>query len=181
MLSVSDDNPDIQCFFPLQQIEFIKKFKIDQKQNVNFFYSNLISYDGYDKDFDFTRPILGFGTVVHWCIAMAVYMGFSEIYLLGCDNTGIVVNIKSMLKTNDDADYGYEVSENDKKRMEANLQNSSLEAYLDTYMLTIKDYRRLNEYCSRRKIKLVNCSSQTVIDSVPRMRLVDVLNNKAES
>ena len=178
MLSVSDGNPDIQCFFPVQQMQFINHFEIDKHMNVNYFYSNQVLYDGYDKEMDFTKPIPGFGTVVHWCIAMAVYMGFSEIYLLGCDNTGIVVNIKSLLRTNDDTDYGYEVSENEKKRLEALLERNNLEAYLKTYLLTVQDYRRLYKYCSDRNIKLVNCSSQTVIDSVPRKSLTDVLSQK---
>ena len=86
--------------------------------------------------------------------------------------------MKSILHQNDDSDYGYVVTDNEKKRMEKMLENSSLEAYLKSYLCTIQDYRRLFEYCQRRNIKLINCSAETVIDSIPRMRLKEVLRKK---
>ena len=178
MMTVNEDNPNLQCFCPVQNIQFIKDFEIDKKLNMNYFYSTFTMYENYDKEIDYTKPGLGFGTVVQWCITMAIYMGFSEIYILGCDNTGIITNIKSICQQNDDDDYGYEMTENEKKRMEAMLSRSSLEAYLRTYLLSVKDYRRLYQYCSERNIKLVNCSAQTAIDSIPRKRLTDVIAGK---
>ncbi len=178
MLSVGDENPEVQCFFPIDQHQFIKEFDIDKKINTNYFLINQTFYDDYNNEFDLTKPIPVFHAVVLYCISMAVYMGFSEIYLLGCDNTGIIVNIKSFLHENDNDDYGYDVSENDKKRMEAMLEKAGVEAYLESHLLATKNFRRLYKYCSDRNIKLVNCSSQTVIDSIPRKRMIDVLQNK---
>lgn len=178
MLSVADSNHDMQCFFPVQQIDFVHDYCIDKKLNVNYFYTGLCMYDGFSKEIDYTKCVAGFGTVVQWCITMAIYMGFTEIFLLGCDNTSIITTVKSILHKNDDSDYAYSVSENEKKRMEKMLENSSLEAYLQSYLHTLQDYRRLYEYCSERGIELVNCSAETVIDSIPRMRLIDVLNRK---
>ena len=178
MLSAGDGNPDMQCFFPLRQMEFVKKHGIDKKLNVNYFCSGLIMYEGFDKEIDYTKCVISFGTVVQWCVAMAVYMGCKEIYLLGCDNTHIITTVKSVLHKNDDNDYSYAVSENEKKRMENLLANSSLETFLQDYLRTLQDYRRLYAYCSKKGIKLVNCSAETVIDSIPRMSLKDVLDGK---
>ena len=41
--------------------------------------------------------IPSFTTVVQYCIIVAIYMGFNEIYLLGCDSTGIVATINCAL------------------------------------------------------------------------------------
>ena len=168
------DNSPI-CFFPVQQNSFVEEFKLSDDLKISYFYTGLYFFDGFDSKIDYTKVVPGFGTVVQWCITMAIYMGFSEIYLLGCDNTGIVTTIKSALKTNDDNDYVYEVTENEKKRLEALLNKNSLEDYLREYMNTFVGYRNLFYYCKKRNIKLVNCSSITVIDSIPRDSLTNVL------
>ena len=178
MLSVGKHNPELQCFFPIEQLDFITKYGIDKQLNVNYFYSALNMYNNYNHLINYSKPVLAFGTVVQWCITMAIFMGFQEIYLLGCDNTGIITTLKSILHQNDDNDYSYSVSKNEKLRMEKMLENSSLEAYLQSYIRTVQDYRRLMQYCYKRQIKLVNCSSETVIDSLPRKKLSEVLNMK---
>ena len=177
MHAVGRGNPQLQCFFPIQFQWFVQKYHLEQDLNVRYFYYyGMLLYDGWNGKIDYTGPVPCFSTVVQFCITMAIYMGFSEIYLLGCDNTSILVNIKSMLRQNDDRDYAYAVSENEKKRMESLLGDGGLEGYLSSYLATFRDYRRLYQYCADRGIQLVNCSAETVIDSIPRKRLKDVLN-----
>lgn len=175
MLSVGDFNPELQCFFPIDQIEFVKTFDIGKRMNVNYFCSNSYMYEGYSKKYDYTKRVIGFGTVVQWCIAMAIYMGIKEIYLLGCDNTGIITSVKSYLHKNYESDYFYKVTDNEKKRLEKAVAANSLESYIKSYLHTLQDYRRLFQYCSKRQISLVNCSSETVIDSLPRKSMKEVL------
>lgn len=165
------------CFFPLERESFCKKHKLDKKLNLCYFAAKprLTLYEDFDLPIDFTKYLPGFGTVVQYSICMAIYMGFSEIYLLGCDNTGIMVTIKSALKENDKNDYAYTVSENEKKRMENLLNRNSIEQYAIDYAQTLTAYRILYEYCGKRGIKLVNCSSSTVIDSIPRKSLKQVI------
>lgn len=176
MKKVNEGNEDIQVFFPIQQRQFVKKFGLDSLLNVNYFLSELYMTENYKKDMDFTKPIPYFGTVVQWCIIAAVYMGFSEIYILGCDNTSLMVTMKSSLHINDDNDYAYNVTENEKKRMEYIVQRNGLEEYTQSYLETLKGYRKLCNYCNKRGIRLVNCSAQTVIDSVPREKYEDVIS-----
>ena len=180
LFSETDHNSEIEYFFPFQQMGFIHGFHIDDKLNVNYYYpeSFYTIYDGFHDSIDFTKPIPVFGTIIHTCICMAVYMGFSEIYLLGCDCTGIVGTIKSILHQNDDQDYAYSISNEEKTRMEKMLERRSYEEFLTNYTNSIIDYRRLCQYCRSRNISLVNCSGETVIKSIPRMRLADVLGGK---
>lgn len=165
------------CFFPLEREAFCREHKLDEKLNLHYFASKprLTLYEGFDLPIDFTKYLPGFGTVVQYCICMAIYMGFSEIYLLGCDNTGIMVTLKSALKMNDSSDYAYVISDNEKKRMENLLNRNSIEQYAIDYAQTLTAYRILYEYCSKRGIKLINCSSRTVIDSIPRKSLKQVI------
>ena len=172
-VKTTDNSPF--CFFPVQQRDFIEKYELEKELKIAYFASGMLFPEGFNGKIDYTKFVPGFGTVVQWCVTMAIYMGFSEIYLLGCDNTSILTTIKSALKRNDDNDYGYSVTENERKRMEGLLEKQSLEAYVNSYLETLKGYRYLFDYCEKRNIKLVNCSSTSVIDSIPRDTLTNVL------
>lgn len=180
MKSVNTEENIPHCFFPIEQKSFVHRFHLDEELQINYFYSGFCFHSNYNKAIDYTGIVPGFGTVVHWCITMAVYMGFHEIYLLGCDNTGLMVTMKSAMKQNDEQDYAYFISENGKKRMETQLKRQSLEESVSAYLRTLRDYRNLFQYCKKRKVYIVNCSSTTVIDSIPRKPLSDVLKEKRQ-
>lgn len=171
-------NKDIECFFPIQYRQFIEDNDINDCLNVNYFCTLKRMYDGYNKKIDFTRPSIAFYTVVQWCISMAIYMGIKEIYLLGCDCTSMVSIFKSVLHQNDSNDYAYEITQNEKMRLENTVGKINLEDTMSGCLIQFQDYRRLFEYCTKRHIKLVNCSAETVLTSVPRESLSDVLADK---
>ena len=174
MRDVGRYGDDVVCFFPIEQYDFCQKFNLESYLNIHYFAHSSIIHENYSERIDFCRYTPGFGTVVQNCITMAIYMGFGEIYLLGCDNTGIMVTLKTALQSNDENDYAYELSRNEIKRMSSMVSKGSIEDYATSYANTLRDYRILREYCDTKRIKLVNCSSTTVIDSIPRMRLEDV-------
>ncbi|MBO4962807.1 MAG: hypothetical protein J6C97_03425, partial [Clostridia bacterium] len=99
-------------------------------------------------------------------------------YLHGCDCTSLMVTIKSALKSNDSNDYAYEISSNEKKRMENLLNINSIELYARSYYETLRGFRWLNGYCNTHGIKLINLSTQTVIDSIPRDTIENVLKGE---
>ena len=127
-------------------------------------------------DINYCKYVPGFRTVVQTAVSMAIYMGFKEIYLLGCDTTSIIVNIKSVLQRNDENDYSYKLTNNEKRRMEKLFIKQNMEDFAKVYYDTLRGYRLLFEYCSLRGIKLINCSAETVIDSIPREKLENVIN-----
>lgn len=173
-VNTPDNKPE--CFFPIEQIEFIKKYRLDSHLKVNYFHSGIKFYNGYKAEIDYTKDTPWFGTVVQWCITMAIYMGFSEIYLLGCDNTGLMVGIKTALNKNDADDYGYELTENEKERLREKNKKYDLEGLTRTWLLVLTAYEGLFQYCRERDVKLINCSAQTVITSIPRMSLQNILD-----
>lgn len=178
MGSIGKDKP--VCFFPLEQREFCKRHRLHEKLNIRFIANkpSVTLIDGYNRKIDMAKLLPGFGTVVQYCIISAIYMGFSEIYLLGCDNTGIMVTLKTALLENDEKDYAYIITANETKRMISLLERNTVERYAISYAATLTAYRILNDYCIRRNIKLVNCSSSTVIDSISRNSLRNILKEK---
>lgn len=58
-----------------------------QEEHSQNFYEYHIKYDRYNMKFsdDFANDVYSGMTVVYVCMQLAVYMGYQEIYLLGCD------------------------------------------------------------------------------------------------
>lgn len=169
------------CFFPADMKDFAGKYGLDRELNLRYFKIRLRFYEGFRQPIRFSGFIPAMSTVVHFAIFLAVYMGFKEIYLLGCDSTSIVVQIKSSLENNDENDYSYELSENEKRRMHKLLAKNGIEGYARSFWHILLSYRVLFQYCKKRQIALYNCSSQTIIDTIPKIKLSEVLSEGTQS
>ena len=176
-VKTKDNNPI--CFLPAFARDFIKNFNVEEKLDVRIYSTPLPFRDGENGDIDFTRPTFGYQTVVQFAVAMAIYMGFSEIYLLGCDSTGIIPTIQACLDQEVDG-YAYDVSENEKKFLKKISENRQfgIESDFLGWATILHIHRELYRYCTNRNIKLVNCSSKTIIDSIPRDSLANVLKRE---
>lgn len=175
-VKTKENNP--QCFFPIEAKGFIKEFNLDKELNVNYFKSRLMIYDNFDDEIEFDKLIPGYFTVVQWAISMAIYMGFKEIYLLGCDTTTIVTKINMALNMGE-SQYAYEVSQNEKKRMEKAINTHSMEVQMRVESEVLKGYRILNEVAAKKGIKMFNCSKTTIVDSIQRINFEQVISKKA--
>lgn len=174
----TEDNKPV-CFFPANQIDFVNKYELNKYLDVSYFlsYGSLSEYIDYGIELDYTSTVPGFGTVVQWCITAAIYMGFSEIYLLGCDNSGLMGTMKTLLEESNDNSHVYSTSINEEIRKKRVFNSFKFEDHVSCYYNTIISYRLLFEYCSKNNIRLINCSSNTLIDSIPRASIEDILNN----
>lgn len=177
MCAVNANGNRPQCFFPIQQLDFVKRFHLEEKLYVRYFCSYHLMSEDYMGDFDFSTHFPQFSGVVLWAIALAVYMGYTEIYVLGIDSTSLMVNMKSYLGQNDDDDYSYAVTPNEQKRLSRMVQRQSLGRQAQSFIESLQQYEMMARYCAERGIKLVNCSSTTLVDTLPRMSLSEVLAN----
>lgn len=173
-VNVNLKNEKPECFFPINQMGFVKKYGLDKELQVNYLSMQHIMVDSHFPT-DLSKPIPRSQTVVHTCIIAAIYMGFKEIYLLGCDNTGIVVNVNSYLKQNTDADYAYHVTDSEKKRMERLFEKHPLEEYVLAFYKCLVNYRNISNYCKRKNIVLKNCTPKSTIESIEMIKLEEVI------
>ena len=176
MQQVVKSNQEISCFYPYRYKGYVEENKLAGK-NTYYMLPRLTLYPHYNQNFDCSRYVPGFGTVVQYAIMYAIYMGFKEIYLLGCDSTGIMSTLNAALGV-ENKTYSYEVTANETKRMEEMVKNSKVVDYAYSYYLNLNGFEILGEYCSRRKIKLINLSSTTVLDMLPRNRLKNIIKGE---
>lgn len=170
----SENNRPI-TFLPQQAYSFVQEAGLSNKIDIQYFISTLQKRKEYIKSFDLSKSIPAFGTVVQTCIAIAMYMGFSEIYLLGCDTTGIITMINSALD-GDGLQYGYSISENEKNRLHNQYRdNKFLIESIVSFADLLETYEKLYKYAIRHDVKLINCSKETIITTIPRMKLEEIL------
>lgn len=61
-----------------------KVFREGKRNNMHYLYSKYIQYNNYIKT-DASKNMTAGMNVIHTCVQLALYMGFSEIFLIGCD------------------------------------------------------------------------------------------------
>lgn len=169
------DNKPI-VFYKYKAYEMIQKFKLDEVLDIHYFEETYLDrYMINSWNLDFTRLVPGFSTVVHYIICLAMYMGFKEIILLGCDCTGIVSIAESRIGQAEKAAYGYSISKNEKKRMEKMQDLTSFRDEMQWWVNIFDDYSILDKYCIEHGVKLLNATNPTLLENVTRIELDNVL------
>ena len=167
----SEDNRP-ECFFPIQAKEFIEKLKL--KLKINYFYAGCDMYEGYNNQIDFSKSVPGFHTVAQYALMLAIYCGFNEIYLIGCDMTGYREVEEKAYGNYDEDKHCYHLTEDEKKNVLH--KGRTCEEYFNGFAHMFSDYRRLAEYAKKRNIRLMNATEGGVLDSLPRIKYESLFN-----
>lgn len=155
----------------------VKEFQLDKELDI-YYYEHVKRQNGLPEEIDFTKLVPQFSTVIHYAVCLAVYMGFSEIYLLGCDCSGFLSTAEIRLGEAENALYGYPVTQNEKKRMEKVANQTKFRDELAWYVELFDDYKLVNDYCEAHGVKLYNASQTTLLETVRRIDLETVLNGR---
>lgn len=113
---------------------------------------NQYFYFGYDRDIDLTGGIPGADNVTKVALSAAVYMGCSEINLVGIDGNGLILSENSHF-------YGHEPQPADQVALEKALVSMSL---------GLRGWRAIAEYLERRGIRLVSRNPRSVLRALPQ-------------
>ncbi len=167
------------CFFPYDKKEDIEKVVLSDFLNISYLDCTGNIYEGFNKKIDMTRTMFGYCNVVQYAISIAVYMGFSEIYLLGCDMTGY--EQISVMAGKEVELHAYKMSEQEKEQIKKTHSKINPETFFEGFYRMFADYRRLYEYTKKRNIKLYNATAGGVLDCIPRVDYNTLFMNKEKS
>lgn len=172
------DNKPI-CFYKNTAYEMIKQSGLDEILDIRYYAQGCWELWDPKCYFSFDDLVPGFGTVVHYCICLAVYMGFSEIYLLGCDCTGIINAIEGWMNLensdNQNLQYAYDVSETEKKVHQRGHMNCSMKDEFFGWGHLFNDYEKLRDYCAHKGVKLYNATWPTLLQSIEMVNIEDII------
>ena len=120
-------------------------------------------------------------TVTQHAAMIAAYMGFSEIYLLGCDGTGIKENVNYWLNTWSDDAHFYEskpTPSDGKPQKSAEALYQEMSDIYEGHTRIIQGYKCLELMCNKSGIRLYNATEGGIINFLPTCTLSDALGKK---
>ncbi len=178
-VNTKDNTP--MCFFPIKFRQYIISSGLATFVDANYFFNSYgLEYFMKRKN-NYCKMIPGFSTVIQYAIFLANYMGFSEVYLLGCETTSILTSIKVRMHLELNDTYAYEISENEKKRMKSLRETLPFSQELRAFYRAMLDYENLDLYCSSHGTKIYNCTPFTLIDCIERRDIDDVFHKQRNS
>jgi len=147
---------------PIFLTNYVAKASIDElglDQQSLFLYSKLYPIKSIDTDLSRNMHITM--NVVSTTILAAIYMGFKEIYLLGCDYNSFAT--PKTMHCYDDSDEFLEDPE------------GRLAFLLKFYHLTTEFHYLIAKLAKKRGVKVVNLTEGSLLDAYPRGNISNVL------
>lgn len=163
-LAIEKQLPNITIFFRYEAKKFIESNGLFKNHKIHYIYDHAYLCENYNKDIDASKCMPSSVNVILSCIMLAMYMGFSTIYLIGCDSTLLYPK----------QDHFYEEGESNSKindyaeRMEKGL-------YSTAYMFT--SYRILRDYCKKLNVNIFNATDGGILEVFPRLKFESIINS----
>ncbi len=170
-IETADNQPVIfASYFPAYA--YYQKIGVASDMDIHYFAETGCFAEGEPLALDFSSGVSGYHTVAQMAVALALYMGFQEIYLLGCDCTGILNTINKMLGEDAGGIYGYTVTGSQKARfnniVEHNAQGSIENHMFSSYKI-FAGYRALQKHCEENGVTLMNATGGGLLRDIPHV------------
>ena len=162
------------CFVPSIAFNFIKKNNLDKILDFHYLLLGQDSVNNPKIEYDLSKFITGYTNVVQYAISIAIYMGFSEIYLLGCDSTGVMSLLNTAMNLSNSDVHAYDKDDVDERNKQILSKWTMTDVFYDQYLL-FHGYRVLEQITVKKGIKLINCSDSTLINEIPRKKISEIL------
>lgn len=148
---------DTTLLFSIEGHELFRRHGLFANRNVHFILHSDQGCDTGRIHCDLTRPLPGVACVTLSCILTACYMGFREVYLLGCDHDWL--GTPSMVNHFYDKNPHYSES----------IAMYPYETLLETTLSLWRSYRRVREFALGRGTRIYNATRGGFLDVFPRV------------
>ena len=177
MKSVNTSGNHPVVFYKSSAKKMIERFGLSDELEIKYFNEVYVSnvYEALNAGIDLTTAIPSFSTVIQYVICIAIYMGFKEIYIIGCDCTGFISTAQQKMNMAEKSLYAYDITENDKKRMQRNFTKNSIRDELAWYVNLFDTYGTIARYAQDKNIKIYNAGEGGLLECYPRIKLNSIL------
>ena len=156
-------------------MEFVKKNHLDEFLNI-YYYQEYGTIPLEKATLNLSSLMPEVGSVVLSAVNIAIYMGFSEIYLLGCDCTDILTVISAKNSVIASAQYAYEDDSFVETQVKYMLGERPLEFIYELQAKKFAAFRKIYEICKEEGVKIFNCTEGGILEGIPRKKYEDVLS-----
>lgn len=166
----------VVSFFPYSKsIEFVKKNYLDKYLDIKYYQEmSGIPVEAINLNLSSLMPEVG--TAVLSAVNIAFYMGFSTIYLLGCDCTDILTIISAKSSEIASPQYVYGNDNSVKMQVKSMLEERPLEFIYELQAKKFAAFRKINTICRENGVKIYNCTKGGILEGISRRKYEDVLS-----
>ncbi|MBL8783457.1 MAG: hypothetical protein JNJ59_01040 [Deltaproteobacteria bacterium] len=143
--------PDVWVFTGYDGWKFLGEKQILQRHRRFVVHPNQLFHFGYPFEIDLTHGIPGSDNVTKTAVSIAVWMGFTEINLLGIDGNGLLLSENSHF-------YGHVPQPADQLELERSLASAAM---------SMRSWRALPDWLAKRGVRLVSRNSKSVLTALP--------------
>ena len=118
--SINYQNNKPVCFTSVEGYSAYQKYGLSNHLRLYYLYQHKTLTTGFSGEIELSKNIPSSQNVVQAAIFAAIYMGFKEIYLIGCDMTSIFLTFESNTEGEQEITkdvHAYKYSESEKKSM----------------------------------------------------------------
>ena len=129
---------------------------------------------------DVSRGVQFYGTITGKLVNFAVYMGFTTIYLLGCDNTVAIkqdADGRSVIDTSKELHFSRDYFESEQERITVYQNINNLQHAME---YVNRSYHDLKWFCDDLGVKVFNATRGGELESFPRMDVEEILQAERE-
>lgn len=165
-------NPSITYITDIRVLKKLKSLGRGDKSYGVYMHDNWNRFGS--KNIDLSSNLFSSMNVVQTAIYTAIYMGFSEIYLIGCDMT--VITEYLYMRANNTFNYihAYDIKESEKEQYKKELSSGDNYSMLYEYMKVFEIFNHLFDYSVKHNIKIYNATKGGILDMFPRVNLKDL-------
>jgi len=133
---------------------------------INYSFSEQINDDNYKnkKIWDLCQNPFAIRTVIYSAIQISLYMGFKEIYLIGCDHD----YLQDIKRVTNHHFYEEEKGISDVEH----LSSFSRERWFEEYYYRWQQYRLIDEYAKSQGCSIFNATEGGMLDVFPEKKLL---------
>jgi hypothetical protein len=117
-------------------------------------------FPGNSITYDISKNLHVGINVVSSCIQTAIYMGYKEIYLLGCDYNSFATAVDE--HSYDDSDEVYEI-------------NDRLGMLLSFFYQATRIHYLIRDLAKKKNVEIINLTPGSLLDSYPKKHISDII------
>lgn len=164
----------IKFWCPIKFKDNIKRIGLDEWADIFYFFPDRVWDNRVNDDVDFSERIPGRWSVIQYCVFLAVYMGIKEIYLLGCEETGIYGTLDSYLKDGY-TEYAFQIPQTELDSVKKYAASVSLPDMLQGFAKIYKGYNEVNTFCEAHGVKIYTCAKKTLVSGIEYRDLTQII------
>ena len=155
--------------------DYFKSVNAFQRNNVYYLHMGGFLKENLNFNIEIDKTIPHVKNVIIGCITIAVYMGFEEIYLLGCEH-GFLASPRQFEEEHFFPGTAYTTSVNEKEREHYAMTIKSYEEQIDQVKILFKNYRLLKAKLAKEKpqVKIYNATPNSFLDVFPFVKFEDI-------